>query len=183
MRNLFLGIVFLGASVISPVAAQPPTDGIGTKRAVEPLSIAGQSARYRVADMCSIAGDGKSCATIIQVNNLRANSTCNVGVEFNFGGNVGGPACTLTYGSLNPKEQITLCSRDIGRPESCNVVCNPPLTFNSGYATIYSTCSEIGIQATIVTTNADDSVVTSRSSVNLVALPPPLRTLPAGRGD
>lgn len=185
MRNLFFGIAFLGALMTSPVAAQSSPDGFGAKRAVSPQSIGGQVARYRVTDMCSISGTGRSCLTVLQINNLRPGSSCNVGAEFYPGAAdaTTTPYCTVTYASLGAQQQVTLCSRDYGNPESCNVTCSPPPTFTSGYATIYSSCAEIGVQATIVTTNSDDSAITSRTSVNLFNLQASPLVIRANRGN
>lgn len=164
------------------ILAGPPTDGVQTGRSGGARTIAGQERRYRVTDMCSITGNANPCSTVIQVNNLSA-STCDVGAHF-FKGFVATPVCTVTFLGLVKGLQATLCSRNAGDPESCNSTCDPALTFDTGFATVFSSCDLIGVQATILTKESTDTTVTSARDVNLIYIAPtalPLKN--SNRGD
>jgi len=180
-RLMVFAVVLAATSHPTIVAAQTADDGpVAKPSKVAPTAIAGQVARYRLADMCSVTGGTNTCLTVVEINNL-SGGPCNVGVEF-YKGFSTTPSCTAVVNSLGNGLQTTVCSRTTtdSAIASCNSTCTPELTFDSGYAVVYSACSRIGVQGTIYTLSG--SAPTSARSVNLVRLrvPPELK---ANQGD
>jgi hypothetical protein len=166
----------------SPTLAQLAPDVPGAVLPPQPQQrdIEGQRRQYWVTDMCSRANNQIPCATVVQIHNQSA-GTCQIGVEY-YKGFSSTPFCTTINDSLAQGQQATSCSRDIGLPETCTLVCDPPLVFDSGYAIVHSSCDAIGVQATIVTKDTPGIAVTSSRAVNLIALrPPPIAN--ANEGD
>lgn len=126
----------------------------------------------RLLDMCSITGNANPCATVVQANNLSQTRSCTFVVRF-YKGFETTPAGTAAARLVPPGQQATICSRDIGDPESCNVLPRPaPLTFDSGYATVDSNCDreDVAVQGLIVTKDSTDTTVTSRSLIRQVPI-------------
>jgi hypothetical protein len=178
-RYFLIAAAVAAAGVLATPSLAQTALGLSELSAASHARIRGQLPRYRVVDVCSRTGNQNPCVTVIQINNLSA-EPCDVGVEFFSRANR--LVCRVTRLDLPAGQQASSCSRPTGDPESCNDTCNPALTANAGFAVVHSSCVAIGIQATIITKEADDLHVSSARRVNLIALRQPPATN-ANQGD
>lgn len=182
LTSVLMTVVSMVGICCGAALAETQSDGSkANARNASPAAIAGMAKLYHVTAMCSVTGSSNNCGTAIEISNL-GNGSCDVGVEF-YNGRSAAPSCTATFTGLVAPTQATICSRAFGDPPaSCNSTCATPLTFNTGFAIVYSSCKSIGVQATIYTKSADDTTITGSNSVNLIRYRVPPDTK-ANQGD
>jgi hypothetical protein len=180
------------ACASAPLLAQTASLDVAARapRMVQPQAIAGMTPRYIVTEMRSIVSAGGNVTTSIRITNM-SSRTCSYGIEYYFsqGASAGGMrVCTLQMPDIPKFNTVFPCSRDLSSSlaTSCSPVCNPELTGNAGKAIIYSQdvagCERMAVNATIVNSSSDDSVMVTMRTPKIVryGLEDSIRT---NRGD
>ena len=134
-----------------------------------------QTPVYTVDFTRSISGAPIQVLTAISVVN-EGTASCPISVDWFFGTSPAVPACTTTL-TLSTKEAFTHCSRQVGDTfVSCNVSCNPPLTFYQGRAVVGTTVAckpNIAVDARVYYTNSNDSQMTGVADVKVTSFTTP----------
>ena len=166
------------ACASTPLLAQTASLDVAVRapRMVQPQAIAGMTPRYIVTEMRSVESTGGNVTTSIRITNM-SSRTCSYGIEFYFSGGTTPAAmrvCTIQMPDITRFNTVFPCSRNLPSvlATSCSPVCAPELTSNAGKAVIYSQnvagCEQMAVNATIVNSSSDDSVMITMRTPKIV---------------
>jgi len=174
-----LTVVALTAAFASaPLLAQTTSPDVAASapRMAQPRAIAGMKPRYLVTEMRSVETAGGNVTTSIRITNMSTRA-CSYGIEFYFSqGSTPATmrACTIQMPDILKFNTVFPCSRILSSTlaTSCSPVCSPELVSNAGKAIVYSQdvagCERMAVNATIVNSSSDDSVMVTMRTPKIV---------------
>lgn len=176
--RMLIAVATVAALASTPLLAQTNNLDMATAKqgTAKPSAIPGLKPRYLVTEMRSLESAAGNVTTSIRITNM-AGKACSYAIEFYYSQGSPPPsqlACTIDAPDIRKFNTVFACSRNLtsGLATSCGLTCDPELTGVAGKAIIYSQnepgCERIAVNATIVNSSSDDTVMVTMRNPKIV---------------
>jgi len=183
MKKISLfAFIFSGCmtSLSTALAEEPYDDGAAGVAAESALRFTEPVVHRYLVTYLKSRTDAPRSASVVSITN-QSNRSCDVKIDWFTGFTPDTPACT-TMAVVDPGVTHDFCSRDLlSNITTCNITCDPELTFTEGKAIVSSnkSCNRIGVESRVYYTTGE----TSDTGVAAVSNPKIVRAGQDNRGD
>lgn len=168
--------VVLSAAFVAAIVSAPPAH---SREPAEASEAAKLLPRFSVADSRSITtARGMNTATVVKITNMSEGQTCDYRLVWNENRRPFEMSCALKASGIRGGESRVFCTRPLpGRNDAnvadCDFVCNRPLVAHDGKlhistSTKPTSCERLMVEAYVVQTNADDSIVLGMRNARII---------------